>query len=87
MFRAVPRNAHLWSGTCTGRLTEERKDKLLRASRLIREWDALKIRPSIGWKQWVHSADRTISPKWLTRAANPNPKIGYGLKLPKKRSR
>jgi ribosomal protein S27AE len=67
------------------KLNEDRAKKVLRAGALIQEWDALKRHPTIDWKRWVHHADETITPKWLTRAVNP--KHGYGLQPPKEEGR
>ncbi len=52
------------------RLDGERTKKVDRVQTLIREWDALRIRPQMDWKQWVHRRDNDISPKWLTTAIN-----------------
>jgi hypothetical protein len=65
------------------KLDDDRADKLKRARSFIRQWDALKVRPDMYWKQWVHCADETITSKWLTRAINP--KYNYGLQPPRKR--
>lgn len=71
------------------KLDEEREDKVERAREAIQEWDALKSRPAIDWKQWVHKREPDITPKWLTRAVNPNLKDyeKYQLEPPKKEGR
>jgi len=69
------------------KLNRERTEKLDRAKTLIQEWDALKRPPNMIWKQWVHDRDKTITPKWLTRATNPDSGIGYGLQPPMKEGR
>jgi hypothetical protein len=66
------------------KLEHEQKEKLARAEKLIEKWDALKHRPKMSWKRWVSDADQTITPKWLTRAINPDPDIGHGLQPPMK---
>lgn len=69
------------------KLDKEREDKVGRARKLIQEWNKLKRRPCKSWKQWVHGKDQTITPKWLTRATNPDSEIGYGLQPPKEEGR
>lgn len=59
------------------KLKRERHVKLKRAEALIMEWDTMKIRPDMDWKRWIHGADRTITPKWLTIAVK-----NYGLQSP-----
>ena len=69
------------------KLDKEREHKVERARKLIQKWDELKRRPGKSWKQWVHGKDQTITPKWLTRATNPDSDIGYGLQPPVKEGR
>ena len=64
------------------KLKKERGDKKDRAKKLIEKWDALKRRPDMSWKQWIHNADMTITPKWLTIAVK-----NYRLQSPMKEGR
>jgi hypothetical protein len=65
------------------RLDDERTKKVGRAQALIREWDTLRVRPKMDWKQWVHRRDKNITTKWLTTAIND--KYGkYKLEPPQK---
>jgi hypothetical protein len=52
------------------RLDKEHKHKLEQAQAAIQEWNALKRRPAMSWKQWVITKEPDITSKFLTRAVN-----------------
>jgi hypothetical protein len=54
------------------RLKGEHKDKMRRARAVIKEWNALKTRPALEWKEWLKKREPDISEKFVTRWANKN---------------
>jgi hypothetical protein len=89
-FRGSAKNTKYCSPSCGRRATavaattESRKKaravKLERAARLAQEWTT--ARTILEWKQWVHSRDPDITPKFLTGAVNEG-----DLKVPVRRLR
>jgi hypothetical protein len=67
------------------RLKTEHKDKMQRASLAIREWNALKTRPAVDWKAWLHKRLPDVSSKFVTRWVNkgklPRPKDDAQTKI------
>ncbi len=54
------------------RLKDEHKDKMKRARAVIKEWNSLKTRPSLEWKEWLKKREPDITEKFVTRWANKN---------------
>ena len=52
------------------RLEGERKDKLNRAKAVIFNWNSLKNRNSLDWKQWLAEHEPDITTKFVTRNAD-----------------
>lgn len=52
------------------RLKTQHEDKIRRAKAVIREWNALKIRSTLDWKEWLHARKSDITAKFVTRAVN-----------------
>lgn len=64
------------------RLKAEHKDKIHRARTVINEWNTLKVRPALEWKNWLRKREPDITEKFVTRWANkkklPQPKRERG---------
>jgi hypothetical protein len=62
------------------KLDAEHKKKMLRAKALIREWNKLKGRSRLVWKEWLRKQEPSITDKFVTRRVNtgelPEPKAG-----------
>jgi hypothetical protein len=54
------------------RREDEHKDKMQRGRSTILEWNALKYRSTLDWKQWLDERVPDISPKFITRWVNEN---------------
>ena len=58
----------------------ERDEKMVRAKALIREWNSLKGRSGLVWKEWLRKQEPSITDKFVTRRVNtgelPEPKAG-----------
>jgi hypothetical protein len=54
------------------RLKAEHKDKIRRAQAVIREWNTLKTRAALEWKEWLRKREPDITEKFVTRWANKN---------------
>jgi len=48
----------------------ERDEKMVRAKALIREWNSLKGRSGLVWKEWLRKQEPSITDKFVTRRVN-----------------
>jgi hypothetical protein len=60
------------------RLATERTEKLGKAQELAQRWAT--ARTDKDWKEWIHTKNQEITPKWLTIAVK-----NYGLRPPKRK--
>ncbi len=73
-------NASTAAVRTAAKLKAERKEKMVRAKALIREWNTLKGRSELVWKVWLREHEPSITDKFVTRRVNagelPEPKAG-----------